>query len=268
MEKITEPKQTPPTAALITGASSGIGAAFARRLAASGHNLVLVGRRKERLEALSAEIRQQKPVVVDVLVADLADEKGVEQVERCIADLGDLDLLVNNAGFGTTGNFAGSDLDRQLDMIQVHVLAPVRLTRAALPGMIARRYGGIINVASLAAFLPAPGNATYSATKNYLVTFSEILALELKGTGVRVQALCPGFTVTEFHERPELKEFERSQIPKMLWCSAEDVVNESLKGLKRGRVVVVPGLIYRLISLTVRNSPFYDLVKLVIGHFQ
>jgi len=262
MEKITGLKQT--RRALITGASSGIGAAFARRLAASNHDLVLVGRRKERLEALSAEIRQQNPVAVDVLIADLAGEKGIDQVERCIADLGDLDLLINNAGFGATGNFAGSELDRQLDMIQVHVLAPVRFTRAALPEMIAHGHGGIINVASLAAFLLSPGNVTYSSTKDYLVTFSEVLATELKGTGVRVQALCPGFTVTEFHDRPELKDFNRSQIPKLLWCSAEDVVNESLNGLERGRVVVVPGWIYRLISLTVRNSPLHDLVKWVL----
>jgi uncharacterized protein len=254
--------------ALITGASSGIGAVFARKLAANGHNLVLVGRRRERLDALSAEIRQQMPVAVDVLVADLAEEKGIQQVERCIEDLGQLDLLINNAGFGSTGNFAVSNLERQLDMIQVHVLAPVRFTRAALPGMIARQCGDIINVASLAAFIPSMGNVIYSSSKNYLVTFSEVLALELKGTGVRVQALCPGFTVTEFHDRPELKEFDRSRIPKMLWCSAEDVVNESLKGLEAGRVVVVPGLVYRLLSLTVRNSPLYDLVKLVIGHFQ
>jgi uncharacterized protein len=254
--------------ALVTGASSGIGAVFARKLAANGHNLVLVGRRRERLDALSAEIRQQMTVSVDVLIADLAEEKGIQQVERCIEDLGQLDLLINNAGFGSTGNFALSDLERQLDMIQVHVLAPVRFTRAALPGMIACRHGDIINVASLAAFIPSMGNVTYSSTKNYLVTFSEVLALELKGTGVRVQALCPGFTVTEFHDRPELKEFDRSRIPKMLWCSAEDVVNESLKGLEAGRVVVVPGLVYRLLSLTVRNSPLYDLVKLVIGHFQ
>jgi uncharacterized protein len=254
--------------ALITGASSGIGAVFARKLAASGHNLLLVGRRRERLEALSAEIRQQMPVAVDVLIADLAEEQGIQQVERCIEDLGQLDMLINNAGFGSTGNFAVSELDRQLDMIQVHVIAPVRFTRAALPGMIARRHGDIINVASLAAFIPSTGNVTYSASKNYLVTFSEVLALELKGTGVRVQALCPGFTVTEFHDRPELKEFDRSRIPRLLWGSAENVVNESLKGLEAGRVVVVPGLIYRLLSLTVRNSPLYDLVKSVIGHFQ
>lgn len=263
MEKISVTNQK--ATAMITGASSGIGAMFARRLAARGHNLVLVGRRQERLQALSAEIRQQNPVAVDVLAADLASEKGLEQVERCIADLNDLNLLVNNAGFGSTGNFATSDLARQLDMIQVHVLAPVRFTRAALPGMLARRQGGIINVASLAAFLPSPGNVTYSASKNYLTTFSEVLAMELKGTGVRVQALCPGFTVTEFHDRPELKDFDRSQIPKLLWCSAEDVVDESLRGLERGRVVVVPGLIYRLISLTVRNSPLYDLVKWVLA---
>ncbi|MDR3572983.1 MAG: SDR family oxidoreductase [Anaerolineaceae bacterium] len=264
MGKLTEPNQLSHTTALITGASSGIGAAFARHLAASGHNLVLVGRRKDRLEAVSAAIRQQNSVEVDVLIADLAGEEGVQQVERCIADLDDLDLLVNNAGFGSTGSFAGSDLNRQLDMIHVHVQAPVRFTRAALPGMIARRHGGIINVASLAAFLPSKGNVTYSSSKDYLVTFSEILAMELKGTGVSVQALCPGFTVTEFHDRPELKDFDRSQFPKFMWCSADQVVEASLKGLEGGRVVVVPGWIYRLISLTVRNSPLYDLVKWVL----
>ena len=197
-------------------------------------------------------------------MADLAEEKGIEQVERCIADLPILDLLINNAGFGATGNFTDSDLQHQLDMIQVHVLAPVRFTHAALPGMIARMHGAIINVASLAAFLLAPGNVTYSSTKDYLVTFSEVLAMELKGTGVRVQALCPGFVMTELHDRPELKDFDRSQFPKYLWFSAENVVDESLKGLERNRVVVVPGWIYRLVSLTVRNSPLHDLVKWIV----
>src|SRR5271157_1323661 len=264
MERINGSKQLSRTTALVTGASSGIGAAFAYRLAASGHDLVLVGRRQQRLEALSYEIRQHNSVAVEVMVADLAEEKGIEQVERCIADLPILDLLINNAGFGATGNFTDSDLQHQLDMIQVHVLAPVRFTHAALPGMIARRHGGIINVASLAAFLLAPGNVTYSSTKDYLVTFSEVLAMELKGTGVRVQALCPGFVMTEFHDRPELKDFDRSQFPKYLWSSAENVVDESLRGLERNRVVVVPGWIYRLVSLTVRNSPLHDLVKWIV----
>ena len=239
--------------ALITGASSGLGAVYARQLAAQGYNLVLVARREERLAALAAELEERHGVSAQALAADLSTPDGIERVEERIARLEAVDMLVNNAGFGFPGKFAESDLARHLDMIHVHVTASVRLCRAALPGMIARRRGRIINVASLSAFVPA-GHATYTATKTYLVAFSETLQIELYGTGVRVQALCPGFTYTEFHDTPELApSFDRAQIPRLMWMPAEKVVALSLKALERGRVAYIPGFLNRLLAALARN---------------
>ncbi len=227
--------------ALITGASSGIGAAFARQLAAQGHDLILVARRRERLAALAAELEEQHAISVQPLVADLSTLDGIERVKDRIAEVENLDILVNNAGFGIVGKFAESDLTRHLDMIHVHVIASVHLCRAVLPGMIARHRRGIINVSSISAFTSV-GNVSYTATKAYLVAFSEVLQVELAGTGVHVQALCPGFTYTGFHDTPDLiNDFDRSRIPKMMWMSADKVVAGSLKALERGNVVLFRG---------------------------
>jgi short-subunit dehydrogenase len=239
--------------ALITGASSGIGATFARQLAAQGYDLVLVARRKERLAELAAELEDQHTVSAQILVADLSTADGIEQVANRIAELDSLDILVNNAGFGIVGKFAESDLTRHLDMIHVHVVASVCLCRAALPGMIACRRGNIINVSSISAFIPA-GNVTYTSTKAYLVAFSETLQVELAGTGVWVQALCPGFTYTGFHDTPELVEkFDRSQFPKWMWMPADEVVVGSLNALGRGSVVYIPGIRNRLLAAVGRS---------------
>ncbi len=175
--------------ALITGASSGLGAVFARHLAAKGYDLVLVARREERLAALAAELQQQYSISVEILVADLARPADVERVEGRIAGIEDLDVLVNNAGFGTTGRFAEVDLAKSVAMVEVHVVASMRFCRAALPGMIARRRGALINVSSVAAFAPLPGNANYAASKAYVLTFSKALHAELRESGIKVQAL-------------------------------------------------------------------------------
>jgi short-subunit dehydrogenase len=227
--------------ALVTGASSGLGAAFARRLAADGCDLILVARREERLAGLAGELAARHGAAVRCISADLADPAGVEQVGECVGSLDPLDLLINNAGFGARGAFAETDLRRQLEMIQLHVLASVRLARAVLPGMIERNRGGIINVASLAALIPMPGDAIYSASKAFLITFSQALHEELRGTGVRVQALCPGFMRTEFHSAEELPEVDLARIPARLWSRADEVAAESLKVLAGGQVVYVPG---------------------------
>ena len=240
--------------ALITGASSGIGAAFARRLAQDGYNLILVARRREKLEALAAELAAAHGIRAEALAADLSQIAGIEEVEARIAAIGDgLDLLVNNAGFGTYARFPEVSAARHTDMINVHVTASVRLMRAALPGMLARGRGGIVNVASIAAFFPLPGNGSYAASKAYLVTLSESLQREVAGSGVRVQALCPGYTVTEFHDRPEYVGFDRAQVPSKMWMTADDVVDASLKALRRGRVLCIPGWKYRLIVALGRN---------------
>ena len=241
--------------ALITGASSGIGAAFARQLAPQGFHLILVARREQRLAALAAELQGRHRISAEVLDADLSEPADVERVERRIAELESLDLLINNAGFGAPGSFAETDLATQLTMIDVHIIASVRLCRATLPGMITHRRGAIINVSSIAGLVPIPGSATYSSTKAYLNVFSEALHAELRGTGVKVQALCPGFTHTGFHDTPEHKGFHRSGIPKALWMSAEDVAAQSLNALGRRQVIFVPSFKNRLLAVAARNAP-------------
>jgi uncharacterized protein len=227
--------------AIVTGASSGIGLAFVRRLAAGGYDLLIVARRTERLETLASELAQQYGVAVEPLAADLAQPEGQDAVVARLESADDAAILVNNAGFGTWGTFASTDAARHLAMIDVHVIASVRLCRAVLPGMIARRRGAIVNVSSLAAFVPAPNNVTYCATKAYLVSFCQGLRTELHGSGVRVQALCPGFTHTDFHAAPDYAGFPGSRIPAALWATPDDVVDASLRALRRDQTVCVPG---------------------------
>lgn len=191
-------------------------------------------------------------VNAQVFPADLSDPIQVKRLETQVAEIGDLEILINNAGFGVPGKFVEIQAERNAEMIQVHILATVRLCRAALPGMISRGRGSIINVSSIAAFMATPRNATYSATKAYLNVFSEALQDELKGTGIRVQALCPGLTHTEFHDHPGYEDYKR-RIPEFFWMQAEDVVRESLDALKKGRVICIPGFKNRLIVAIIRN---------------
>ena len=234
-----------PRRALITGASSGIGAEFARQLARDGYDLVVLARRENRLRALAADLHRAYGIQVEVIVADLNNAEDLERAALRAAEVKDLDMLVNNAGFGVGGRFSQVDTARNMEMVRVNVEAAVRMARAVLPGMVERGRGGIINVSSIASFLPASGNHTYGATKAYLNFFSESLKAELEGTGVRVQALCPGYTTSEFHD---VMQVDRKTIPDMLWLKAEDVVRESLEGLREDRLYVIPGPIYRLVA--------------------
>lgn len=238
--------------ALITGASSGIGAAFAERLAAKRYHLVLVARRTERLDELAARLRQEHGIEVEVITADLTETADLLRVEARAAAEPKIDLLVNNAGVGSHGAFATLDPDREEREIRLNVVALVRLTRAALPGMIERGRGGIINVASVAGFLPGPFSATYGATKAYVISFSEALYEELRGTGVRVQALAPGFTKTEFQDAASVS---KSTIPDAVWSSAEAVVEQSLRGLNQDKAIVVPDIQYKVVSFAVNTLP-------------
>ena len=222
--------------ALVTGASGGIGEAFARKLAAQGADLVLVARRGDTLERLAAELRDRNGVQCDVVPADLTTDLGVHAVE---ARVGDVDLLVNNAGYGISARLADVDPAHVEGMIRLNVLAVARLTRAALPKMAARGHGGIVNVSSVAGFQPSPSFATYNATKAFVTMFTESLAIEVKGTGVRVQALCPGLTRTGFQD--VAGESGTDGTPEFLWQSADAVVDASLAGLRRNQVIVVPG---------------------------
>jgi short-subunit dehydrogenase len=231
--------------ALVTGASAGIGAAFARRLARDGYSLVIVARSRERLEEMARELTHDHDVTVEPLPADLTHAAELRVVEDLVARHGGLDLLVNNAGFGTFGSLHSLDPDEEEKEIRLNVVALARLTRAALPGMIKRRRGAIINVSSMAGLAPAPYNATYGATKAFVNSFTEALYEELRGTGVQVQALCPGFTRTEFQERAGI---DVSNIPSFAWMSAESVVEASLDALQRGTVVVVPGMANRVVA--------------------
>jgi len=223
--------------ALITGASSGLGEVFARQLAARGYGLILVARRRDRLDKLAVELARSSKVQVEPLAADLASEQGLAGVEARIRQAATLNLLVNNAGFGARGRFWEADPEEQQRMHRLHVMATLRLTQAALGGMVARGRGGIINVSSVAGFGAGPGSASYSATKAWMNTFTEAIALELRSAGspVRVQALCPGFTYTEFHD---VLGMDRGVIPKGWWMPAEYVVAQSLRGLDRGRLFV------------------------------
>jgi short-subunit dehydrogenase len=234
-------------------------------LAQQGYNLILVARNEARLEALSQQLSRQHRILADAMAADLSLAADVERVQGRIAGLDDLELLVNNAGYGIPGSFDQSSLGKQVEMVDVHVLASMRLARAALPSMVARRSGAIINVASLAAFVPLPGSANYCATKAYLVAFSEALQAEVMQYGVRVQALCPGFVNTSFHDRGEFSRFDRTRFPEFAWMSAESVVRESLDGLAEGRVICVPGLFYRAISAVVRFAPSHALIRTILS---
>jgi len=225
--------------ALITGASSGIGAVFARRLARRGYALLLVARRQGRLEALASELGD-----AEALIADLTSDADLRRVEERIAGEPNLDFLVNNAGFGTLGLFYETALADQDRMHRLHILAIVRLTHAALGGMVRRGRGNVINVSSVAAFFHNPTSVSYCATKAWINSFTEGLHIELKsiGSAVRVQALCPGFTYSEFHD---VVGIDRKLIPDHLWVSAEDVVDASLRALDRNQLIVIPGRKYR-----------------------
>ena len=240
--------------ALVTGASAGIGAAYARRLAAEGFDLVLVARRKDRLEALAGELRSRHGVGVEVLPADLTKDAELKAVEDRIARTENLEFLLNNAGFGAGGWFYKTSVDSHDAMHRLHVMTTLRLTHAALRQMTARGKGAVVNVSSVAAFITRPGTTSYYATKAWIVCFTEGLYLELKTarSPVRVQALCPGYTLTEFHD---VMGFDRKLIPASLWMSAEDVVEASLRGLARGRLIVVPGWRYKLVVAFLRLMP-------------
>jgi short-subunit dehydrogenase len=227
--------------ALVTGASAGIGRAFAVGLAARGHDLVLVARDAARLEELAAELTGGHGVEAEVLAADLVTDHGVTTVaERLASAEHPVDILVNNAGFGTYGRFVDLDLAREVQEVELNVVALLRLTHAALGVMEPRRAGAILNIASLAAYQPNPISATYGATKSFVHSFTHAVHEEARGTGVHVMLVCPGYTHTEFHDRAGLGE---SDMPEFVWQSADTVVTAALRDLDRGRSVSIPGVL-------------------------
>jgi short-subunit dehydrogenase len=235
--------------ALITGPTSGLGAGFARRYAMDGHDLVLVARDVERLERLAAELHNEVGANVEVLPADLALPADRAKVADRLA--AGVRILVNNAGFGTSGEFWTADFEVLQKQLDVNVTAVMQLTHAALPPMLAARAGTVINVASVAGLLPGRGS-TYSASKAWVIAFSEGLANGLGGTGVGVHALCPGFVHTEFHERAGI---DMANTPSFLWLEVDDVVRECMADVAKNKVVIVPGLQYKALTAGGRVVP-------------
>lgn len=253
-----KPESTPAgrPRALVTGASAGIGAAFARELAERGCDLVLTARREDRLKALAHELGMKYDVDAQVLVADLAHPDACAKIAEGLAQRGlRIDILVNNAGYGVPGGFLDSDWRTHEDFIRVLMIAPTELSHRLLPAMRERGYGRIVNVASLAGLVPGtPGHTLYAAAKAYLITFSQSLGLENRAHGVNVCALCPGFTYSEFHDVTGARE-KVSKMPGWMWMDADRVVREGLDAVERGAIVYVPGRINRTIKRLFKLLP-------------
>jgi short-subunit dehydrogenase len=236
----------------VTGASAGIGEAFSERLAREQYDLILVARTRDRLEALAKRLVESRGIGVEVLPADLCQAADLRLVEEKLASDPTIELLVNNAGFGNFGAVAEIDAERLDSEIRLNVLALVRLTRAVLAPMVSRGRGSIINVSSLAGIQPVPFNANYGATKAFVNSFTEAIHEELRGSGVRVQVLQPGFTHTGFQERAGI---DSSHIPAMAWMEAGEVVDASLAALRRGDLVCVPGGMNKAVAVFAGAMP-------------
>jgi hypothetical protein len=247
------PEPSENSIALVTGASSGIGAELARGLARRGHNVGLVARRRDRLEELAGELGGE--LRAEVLEADLETQSARDALAQQIERLGlRVDVLCNNAGFGTYDDFTELDRERELTEVRTNVEAVVDLTGRYLPGMRERGAGAVLNTASTAAFQPIPGNATYAASKAFVLSFSEALHTEVAGSGVTVTALCPGPVHTEFQEVSDAQDFA-SKLPKPLWVAPDAVAEQALKGLERGARVVTPGVGNRVSGAMSRATP-------------
>lgn len=233
--------------AVVTGASSGIGEVFAQRLADEGLDLLLVARRTELLNQLADQLQERHGVCCEVMSVDLSEPPQREALVERIQSLPSLAFLVHAAGFGYMGEFVDLPLEKHLRMLEVHATATMCLCYAALPRMIEAKRGTVINVASLAAWTVGPGQAMYNSTKAFVKTFTESLHAELDGTGVRIQALCPGVTHTGFHDTDEFADFDRSEMPGS-WMTPEEVVDESMAALERNRPVCVPGFNNRVLT--------------------
>ncbi|MBY4128302.1 SDR family oxidoreductase [Rhodococcus fascians] len=242
--------------ALITGASAGIGAAFARHLAAEGHDLVLVARREDRLTALADELATRHRVRCDVVAADLADRQAPRAIMERTGSLGlDIDILINNAGMSGNSTFTDTPFESLAAEIQVMVTAVTELAHLTVPGMKERGYGRIVNLSSLAALLPPAASLLYTGIKSYVLDMSQSLDMELRPHGIHVTALCPGFTHSEFHDVMGTREAANSKLPAMLWQNPEDVVREGWRAVENGTPVCVPGLVNKVTAVAAKPIP-------------
>jgi short-subunit dehydrogenase len=250
--------------ALITGATSGIGASYAKRLAFDGYNLILTGRRIDKITTLANELSQAYHVNVEVIIVELSNSIELEALVERIKNL-QIDILINNAGFGINKYFNEEDFGIQDEMVRVHIICPIRLVHAVLPNMISRGSGVIINVSSVGAFLSIPRNTIYSGTKAFLRAFTESLHLELMGTGVKVQVLCPGLVRTDFHEKIGISKAEQGNTELVSWRSPDEIVDISIRGIEKNEVVCIPGWSTRvrifLISIIPRRIYYYLIRK-------
>ncbi len=247
--------------ALVTGASSGLGERFARDLAATGHDLVVVARHRHNLERLASELAAAHSTVTEVLPADLADPRELALVATRIRDGDPVDVLVNCAGFGSYGRFQDLPVEGETGQVDVNVTALVVLSHAALSVMVPRRSGRLLNVSSTAGFVPGPGSATYSATKAFVTSFTEALHEEVARSGVHVTALCPGFTRTNFQARAGV---ETRALPSFAWAEAGPVVAAGLAALEHNHAVCVPGFVNKVVAVSPRLGP-RSLVRRVAG---
>ena len=245
-----------PRTALITGASIGIGYELSKCFAADKHDLVLVARRKEKLEEIAQELQARHGINVTVIVLDLSKSESPQALYDELAKASrPIDVLVNNAGFGLGGKFTETDVAVELEMVQLNIASLIHLSKLFLPGMIERKTGGILNLASTAAFQPGPLMAVYYATKAFVLSFSEAIANEVHGTGVSVTALCPGPTASEFQQRAQIKETRLVKLKPMGLMSAEVVAQIGYQGFQRGKRVVIPGLLNKIGVHSTRFSP-------------
>jgi short-subunit dehydrogenase len=246
----------PRRVALVTGASAGIGKAFADQLALTGHDLVLTARRQDRLEALASELRRQRNVHVEVIAADLSDPAAPEALLAAVTARGlHVDVLVNNAGYGLGEGYRSTTWQQNAEFLQVMITSVAHLTHLCVPGMVERGYGRIVHLASLAGLIHgAPGSTLYAASKAFLVRFAESLALELEGTGVSVTAVCPGYTVSEFHDVAGTRD-RVSKLPGLAWMDAETVARQGVEAALRGQTVYVNGILNRAIEAAMRFMP-------------
>ncbi|MFX0029573.1 MAG: SDR family NAD(P)-dependent oxidoreductase [Candidatus Hermodarchaeota archaeon] len=243
-----------PGAALITGASSGIGAEFARQLASQGFDLILIARRQDKLESLSKQLQEEFSVLAEVFIGDLSNMDDNNKIVSKIKETNRLDVLINNAGYGINNTFLQIDIAEHINMINVHFTSAVMFCHASIPGMIKRKRGVIINTSSTAAINKSLMSVMYTSTKSALTVFCEVLQEKVKNFNIFIQSLCPGFTYSEFHDTDSMRGFQRSWFPEESWMTSEEVVRKSLDAVKTGNVIFIPGDVNKDYTKKIREA--------------